>query len=62
MLMKREKCYLSPSLMVSLAAGEYKPVHDVCKSDVYSLGMTLLETATLANPMCCYDFVNLLIS
>jgi hypothetical protein len=42
----------------ALAHNEIKPVHDNWKSDVYALGMTLLETATLVAPFACYDYNN----
>jgi len=58
MLTGREKCYLSPALLKALAHNEIKPVHDNWKSDVYSLGMTLLEAATLVAPFACYDYNN----
>ncbi|KAL4434696.1 hypothetical protein ABPG74_017116 [Tetrahymena malaccensis] len=62
MLSRREKCYLSPILVRSLGVGEFKPFHDHWKSDVYSLGMTLLEAASLCPPLCAYDFENYQIS
>ncbi|EGR28134.1 protein kinase domain protein [Ichthyophthirius multifiliis] len=61
-LTKKEKSYLSPILMRSLAQRELRPLHDFAKSDVYSLGMTILEAASLSNPMCCYDYNSLMIS
>lgn len=33
-----------------------KPRHNEVKSDVYSMGMTLLHAATLRNNVNCYDF------
>ena len=32
-----------------------KPKHDSFKSDVYSMGMLLLQAATLKNVNDCYD-------
>lgn len=51
-----EKCYLSPSQMASLKERDLKPQHDFWKSDVFSLGITLLEIATLCEPGLCYDW------
>ncbi len=31
------------------------PEHDSTKSDVYALGMGLLEAASLKDVKCCYD-------
>jgi len=42
--------------MNSLKNHDLKPKHDFWKSDVYSLGMTLLEAATLCTPQICYDW------
>ena len=50
-----ENCYLSPKLINSLDKGVLKPKHDIFKSDTFSLGMTLLEVATLKPAKACYD-------
>jgi len=42
--------YLSPALRMGLAAGQMRPTHDPVKSDVYSLGVTILELALLNRP------------
>lgn len=55
----REQTFLSPNQIASLKNRETKPKHDSWKSDVYGLGMTLLEAATLCHPNVCYDWVNL---
>ncbi|CAD8067168.1 unnamed protein product [Paramecium sonneborni] len=46
--------YLSPQLMQSLN-DEVQPQHNPFKSDVYSLGMTMLHLTTLNNCDECYD-------
>jgi len=43
------RTYLSPALLINLVRGEAKPAHHPWKSDVFSLGMTLLHAATLTN-------------
>ncbi|CAK75462.1 unnamed protein product (macronuclear) [Paramecium tetraurelia] len=48
------QCYLSPQLMQSLN-DEVQPQHNPYKSDVYSLGMTMLYLSTLNNCNDCYD-------
>jgi len=62
MLSNRDKCYLSPTLLRSLRAGEHKPFHDSYKTDMYSLGMSILEAASLCPPLAAYDFTNFNIS
>lgn len=42
--------YLTPSLLEHIREGNYNPDYDVYKADVFSLGVTLLECATLLNP------------
>lgn len=42
--------YLSPALRADLAAGRMRSTHDPVKSDVYSLGVTMLELALLQRP------------
>ena len=37
---------------------DLKAMHDKFKSDVFGLGMTLLESATLKNSLELYDFNN----
>ncbi|CAD8063264.1 unnamed protein product [Paramecium sonneborni] len=46
--------YLSPQLMQSLN-DQIQPQHNPYKSDVYSLGMTMLYLSTLNNCDDCYD-------
>lgn len=48
--------YLSPELLRALERRELKPKHDIQKSDVFSLGMTILQAATLANCDDLYDW------
>ncbi|CAD8149752.1 unnamed protein product [Paramecium pentaurelia] len=50
--------YLSPQLMQSLN-DEVQPQHNPYKSDVYSLGMTMLHLSTLNNCDDCYDIPKL---
>ncbi|CAD8155399.1 unnamed protein product [Paramecium octaurelia] len=52
------QCYLSPQLMQSLN-DEVQPQHNPYKSDVYSLGMTMLYLSTLDNCNDCYDIPKL---
>ena len=47
--------FLSPNLLSSLFHHELNPKHNVYKSDVFSLGMLLLQCVTLESPMSCYD-------
>ncbi len=42
--------------MVSLKNKENQALHDVNKSDVFSLGMTMLECLYLKKVCFCYDF------
>jgi serine/threonine protein kinase len=42
--------------MADLAKKELKPQHNAYKSDIYSLGMTMLETCTLVSAKSCYDW------
>lgn len=53
------RCFLSPLQLQSLRNREVEPDHDKYKSDVFNLGMTILETADLAPPFYCYDFQKL---
>ena len=48
--------YLSPSLFHELRRNVLHPRHQPVKSDVYSMGMTLLHAATLRNIAGCYDY------
>jgi len=58
MLSGRDECYLSPALLRALSNKELKPQHDYFKSDVFSLGITLLEAATLRSGNTVYDWDN----
>jgi len=42
--------------MRGLGNRETNPVHNVFKSDVYSLGMTMLEVCNLYTARSCYDY------
>ncbi|KAL4494442.1 hypothetical protein ABPG72_019852 [Tetrahymena utriculariae] len=48
--------YLSPLLINALANKEKRPSHNHFKSDVYSLGMTMLECCTLFKALNFYDY------
>ena len=51
------ECYLSPELLLNLKHRALNPEHyNKQKSDVFSLGMTTLEAATLFSMKDCYDF------
>lgn len=51
------ECYLSPELLMNLKHRSLMPEnYDREKSDVFSLGMTTLEAATLMSVNDCYDF------
>ena len=52
------KCYLSPLLMKSLQRQEMKPKHNPYKSDVFSLGMVLLQAANLQSCDRLYKWDN----
>jgi len=52
------RTYLSPALMENLSRAEMKPSHNPWKSDVFSLGMTLLHAATLASCDSLYNWEN----
>lgn len=46
-MMGKDRAYLSPLLINAIKNKENRPENDKFKSDVFSLGMTLLESATL---------------
>ncbi|EAR95135.1 protein kinase (macronuclear) [Tetrahymena thermophila SB210] len=48
--------YLSPLLMNAFANKEKRPSHNHFKSDVYSLGMTMLECCSLFKALNFYDY------
>ena len=50
--------FLSPLLLSELSKGVLNPDHNPFKSDIYSLGMTILEMATLEKSRECYNFSN----
>ena len=49
------RAYLSPSLIESLFNQELHPHHDAYKSDIFSLGLSVLHAATLTD---CDEFFN----
>eukprot|EP01017_Pseudomicrothorax_dubius_P005277 TRINITY_DN11294_c0_g2_i1.p1 TRINITY_DN11294_c0_g2~~TRINITY_DN11294_c0_g2_i1.p1 ORF type:complete len:350 (+),score=60.90 TRINITY_DN11294_c0_g2_i1:49-1050(+) len=54
--------FISPAQMKSVQNREFEPKHDKFKSDVFSMGMTLLEAATLKSAADCYNMSIPLIS
>lgn len=52
------RTYLSPSLLANLQKYELRPKHDPWKSDVFSLGMTVLHAATLNSCDRLYDWAS----
>lgn len=61
-LIGMKELYLSPQLMKCLSRREKLPVHNPYKSDVWSIGLTILEMATLLSIDDCYDWENCTIS
>ncbi|CAD8143047.1 unnamed protein product [Paramecium pentaurelia] len=53
---KQGKALLSPELIEQLKLNNINPVHDPSKSDIFSLGMTMLEQMTLKSSFDCYSF------
>ncbi|CAD8049296.1 unnamed protein product [Paramecium sonneborni] len=53
---KQGQALLSPELIEQLRLKNINPVHDPSKSDIFSLGMTLLEFMTLKSSFDCYSF------
>ena len=52
---KTNDCYLSPKLVAALDNKVLDPNHNKYKSDVFSLGMTLIYASTLKSVENCYD-------
>ncbi len=55
-LIRADFAYLSPKLMEELRRQARDPLHNHYKSDVWSLGLTLLEAATLISSRTVYDW------
>ncbi|CAD8050470.1 unnamed protein product [Paramecium sonneborni] len=55
-LNKQGLALLSPELIEQLKLKNINPVHDPSKSDIFSLGMTMLEFMTLKSSFDCYSF------
>eukprot|EP00825_Cyclidium_porcatum_P019734 TRINITY_DN2249_c0_g1_i3.p1 TRINITY_DN2249_c0_g1~~TRINITY_DN2249_c0_g1_i3.p1 ORF type:complete len:424 (+),score=55.34 TRINITY_DN2249_c0_g1_i3:76-1347(+) len=51
-----ENTYLSPQQLEALSRREMHPAANPSKSDVFSLGMTMLEVCSLFTSRSCYDF------
>lgn len=49
-----KNCYLSPKLVQALQDNNWHPQHNVYKSDIFSLGMTIIQTALLESLDSCY--------
>ncbi len=54
-LIRKDFSYLAPQLLTQAYNKKMKPSHDPYRSDVFSLGITLLELANLAQPAEYYD-------
>ena len=50
------RAYLSPALVQNLARQELYPKHDTFKSDIFTLGLTVLHAATLTNCDSFFDY------
>lgn len=48
--------YLTPRQLEQLKAGNKAPSYDVQKTDVFSLGLSLIYASTLEDPKNCYDW------
>ena len=55
-VMGNAQCYLSPELLSAAEKKDMQPAIDHNKSDVYSLGLTLLAAATLTKSEDLYDY------
>lgn len=51
-----DTCYLSPELFSALINRKIHPIYDFQKSDVFSLGITILEAASLESIQNCYNY------
>jgi len=56
--MEEDRPYLSPLLMHGLRESEANPAHNQFKSDVFSVGATMLECCTLQEMGYVFDFEN----
>ncbi|KRX07582.1 Protein kinase-like domain [Pseudocohnilembus persalinus] len=50
--------YLSPNELLALRKGEEHPIHNKEKTDVFMLGMIMLQIASLSNVDSCYDYIH----
>ncbi|EAS01279.1 protein kinase (macronuclear) [Tetrahymena thermophila SB210] len=48
--------YLSPALIEALAQNNWSPNHDTSKSDIFSLGMTIISAGLLEDLDSCYIY------
>ena len=49
-----DRCYLAPELLMKLKKREIRPKVNSYKADVFSMGMVLLQCATLKGVQSCY--------
>ncbi|KAM3141804.1 hypothetical protein pb186bvf_006126 [Paramecium bursaria] len=54
----KDKPYLSPILLAAYSNKNMKPVHNHFKSDVFSLGLSILHATLLEESFDCLDFIN----
>ena len=52
----QKNCYLTPIQLEYLRNKNTNPNYDTYKSDVFSLGMTLIYACNLDDPIDCYDY------
>ena len=55
---KSRSCYLSPQLFLKLKKREIRPKVNPYKSDVFSMGMVILQAVSLRDVNNCYNFKN----
>lgn len=55
---KVEGVYLSPQLIKQLSQQKSSPVHNPIKSDIFALGIMLIEIIFSENMSCLFDYVN----
>ena len=54
----KDKPYLSPILLAAYSSKNMKPIHNHFKSDVFSLGLSILHATLLEESFDCLDFIN----
>ena len=53
-----DECYLSPTLLKNYMVNEKKPKHNIPKSDIWALAITIINLALLKKDVDIYDFEN----